>query len=124
MLVEETDYHYYLETLRTCKEELEVKVYGYCLMANHVHLIVEPGAECQSVGHLIKRLTGRQTRYVNRLERRSGSLWEGRYRSSPIETDAYLLACNRYVELNPVRAGMVEAPGEYAWSSYRQKAGG
>ena len=60
---------------------------------------------------------------VNQLERRSGSLWEGRYKSSPIETDRYLLACCRYVELNPVRARMVDAPGDYKWSSYLTRVG-
>lgn len=99
------------------------KFYGYCLMTNHVHLIIDPGDDPANIGNLMKRLAGRQTRYVNTLERRSGSLWEGRFKSSPIETDAYLLACCRYVELNPVRAGMVERAEDYIWSSYRQKAG-
>ena len=71
----------------------------------------------------MKRLAGRQTRYVNALEGRTGSLWEGRYKSSPIETDTYLLACQRYVELNPVNAGMVKRADDYEWSSYRQKVG-
>jgi putative transposase len=70
----------------------------------------------------VKRLAGRQTRYVNRRLERSGTLWEGRYKSSPIQTDAYFLACSRYVELNPVRAGMVADPGSYPWSSYLSRA--
>ena len=72
---------------------------------------------------LMKRLAGRQTRYVNILDRRPGSLWEGRFKSSAIETEHYLLACCRYVKLNPVRAGMVAKPEDYPWSSYRQKVG-
>lgn len=71
----------------------------------------------------MKRVSGRQTRYVNRLERRRGTLWEGRYKSSPIEMDTYILACCRYIELNPVRAGMVDSPEKYKWSSYRYKVG-
>lgn len=71
----------------------------------------------------MKRLAGRQTRYVNRQERRSGTLWEGRYKSSPIQTESYLLACCRYVELNPVRARMVADPGSYRWSSYSERNG-
>ena len=92
-------------------------------MTNHVHLIIDPCDNEGSLGKLMKRLAGRQTRYVNTLERRTGSLWEGRYKSSPIETDTYLLACQRYVELNPVNAGMVKQAGDYEWSSYRQKTG-
>ena len=92
-------------------------------MTNHIHLVINPGDEVDNLGKLMKRLAGKQTRYVNRLERRSGSLWEGRYKSSPIETDTYLLACCRYVELNPVRAKMVEKPEEYRWSSNQEKIG-
>ncbi len=88
-----------------------------------MHLIVDPGDRAENLGLLVKRLAGRQTRLVNRVERRTGSLWEGRYKSSAIETDRYLLACCRYVELNPVRAGMVATPAEYRWSSLRRKVG-
>jgi len=118
------DYRYYLENLIEAKRELSVKVYALCLMTNHVHLIVEPGDDVTSIGCLMKRLAARQTRYVNRLERRTGSLWEGRYKVSPIETDRYLLACCRYVELNPVKANMVSMPEEYEWSSFRLKLRG
>jgi REP-associated tyrosine transposase len=72
----------------------------------------------------MKRLSGRQTRYVNRLEGRSGTLWESRYKSSPIQTDQYLLACIRYVELNPVRAHMVKFTADYPWSSYQARMNG
>jgi putative transposase len=86
-------------------------------------LILDPCDDVASLGKLMKRLAGRQTRFVNHKEKRTGSLWEGRYKSSPIETDTYLLACNRYVELNPVKAGMVEQAKDYQWSSYQQKIG-
>ena len=118
-----SDFQYYLNTLREWKAELGVQVYGYCLMVNHVHLILNPGENEDSVGNLMKRLAGRQTRHVNRLKYRSGALWEGRYKSSPIEYENYLLACSRYVDLNPVRASMVAHPKDYLWSSYRQKTG-
>ncbi len=117
------DYRYYLKNLREGKEELGCKIYAYCLMTNHVHLIVDPGEEVENLALLMKRVSGRQTRYVNRLEGRRGTLWEGRYKSSPIERDEYLLACCRYVELNPVRAGIVEDLEKYKWSSYRHKVG-
>jgi putative transposase len=123
VFVEDDDYSYYLDTLKVWKEAYGVKVYGYCLMTNHVHLILEPPDETAMLGWLMKRLAGRQTRYVNRLEGRSGTLWDGRYKSSPIQTDEYLLACCRYVDLNPVRARMVSAPRDYLWSSYKAKVG-
>jgi putative transposase len=90
-------------------------------MTNHVHLILEPPDDTQVMGKLMRRLAGRQTRYVNRLEGRTGSLWDGRYKASPIQTERYLLACSRYVELNPVRARVVATPEDYPWSSYRYK---
>jgi len=123
VFVEQRDYQYYLGNLAASKAELGCKVYGYCLMTNHVHLIVDPGDEPENLGRLIKTVAGRQTRLVNRLEQRTGSLWEGRYKSSPIETERYLMACCRYVELNPVRAGMVRDPADYPWSSFQAKAG-
>lgn len=118
-----SDFQYYLNTLREWRTRLGVQVYGYCLMVNHVHLILNPGENEAGIGNLMKRLAGRQTMYANRLKNRSGTLWEGRYKSSPIETETYLLACARYVDLNPVRAGMVAHPKDYVWSSYRQKTG-
>lgn len=117
------DYSYYLENLREWKNKLGCKVYAYCLMTNHVHLIVDPGSKPENIALLMKRVAGRQTRYVNRLEKRSGTLWEGRYKSSPIDADEYLLACCRYVELNPLRAGMVVDPEAYPWSSCSAKTG-
>lgn len=117
------DYAYYLANLMEWKTKLGCEIYAYCLMTNHVHLIVTGGRSGEELAKLMKRVAGRQTRYINRLEGRSGTLWEGRYKSSPIQTDAYLLACCRYIELNPVRAGLVVAPEQYRWSSYRTKMG-
>jgi putative transposase len=122
VFAEPRDYLYYLNTLKVWKSEYEVRLYAYCLMTNHAHLIMEPVNDA-AIGQLMKRLAGRQTRYVNRLESRRGTLWEGRYKSSPIDTDNYLLACCRYVELNPVRARMVSKPEDYCWSSYRERLG-
>lgn len=122
VFAEPHDYSYYLNSLNEWKDEYGVRLYGYCLMTNHIHLIIEPG-NASAMAQLMKRLAGRQTRYVNRQEARSGTLWEGRYKSSPIDTDKYLLACCRYVELNPVRAKIVPAPEDYCWSSYRERVG-
>lgn len=122
VFAETADYGYYLETLKEWKREYNIRVYGWCLMTNHVHLILEPPDD-KRMGMLMKRLAGRQTRFVNCLEGRTGSLWEGRYKSSPIQTERYLLACIRYVELNPVNAGIVTKPEHYHWSSYRERMG-
>ena len=115
------DYNYYRENLIFFKQEFGCKIYAYCLMTNHVHLIVDPGKNPESLALLMKRVAGRQTRYINKLEDRSGSLWEGRYKSSIISAEEYLPACCRYIELNPLRAGMVTDPAQYQWSSYRSK---
>jgi len=116
------DYQRYLDTLRELKEKYAVAVYAFCLMTNHVHLLLSP-CEPTGLGKLMKRLAGRQTRHHNRLEGRTGTLWEGRYKSSLVERDDYLLACCRYIELNPVRARMVAEPQDYAWSSCRYRLG-
>ncbi len=118
------DYNYYRENLIVFKQEFGCKIYAYCLMTNHVHLIVDPGSNPESLALLMKRVAGRQTRYINKLENRSGSLWEGRYKSSIISSKEYLPACCRYIELNPLRAGMVIDPAQYQWSSYRTKVFG
>ncbi|MCU7796535.1 MAG: transposase [Candidatus Thiodiazotropha sp. (ex Myrtea spinifera)] len=120
VFVEEMDYHYYLETLKEFKETFQVKVYAYCLMTNHIHLLLEPATRL-GIGQLMKRLAGRQTRLRNRLENRRGTLWEGRYKSSVVDADEYLMACVRYIEMNPVRAGIVDKPHKYEWSSYRER---
>jgi putative transposase len=90
-----------------------VRVYAFCLMTNRVHLLLAPGAAVSELGQLMKALAARMTRYRNRLERCSGTLWESRYRASPVQDDQYLLACSRYIELSPVRARMVANPIEY-----------
>jgi putative transposase len=113
----------YLATLAEFRALLDLKVYAYCLMSNHVHLIVDPGDDPGNLSRLMKRLAGRHTRRVNVCTHRTGTAWEGRFKCSPIESDRYLLACNRYVELNPVRAGVVRRPADYLWSSYRAKIG-
>ena len=117
----DSDYQYYLDNLLELKTNLGCKVYAYCLMTNHVHLMIDPGDNPDNLALLMKGVAGRQTRYINRLERRTGTLWEGRYRSSIVCKDTYLLACCRYIEMNPVRAMMVNHPGEYRWSSFAAK---
>ena len=123
VFVEPGDYAYYLANLREWKRFYDVAVLAWCLMTNHVHLVLAPRGDGAGVSGLMRRLSARQGRYVNRLERRLGTLWCGRFRSSLIDTDEYLLACLRYVELNPVRAGLVAHPADYRWSSYPERMG-
>lgn len=124
VFLSDDDYLYYLNNLTEWKTKLRCRLYAYCLMADHVHLILDPGENVGNLALLMKRIAGRQTRYVNKMEKRTGTLWEGRYKSSPVSVEDYLLACCRYVELNPVRAGLVEHPVSYRWSSYSEKTGG
>ncbi|MEM7564390.1 MAG: transposase [Pseudomonadota bacterium] len=119
----EEDYRYYLEALDEWSYRLQVTIYAWCLMTNHVHLLLDPGDNVASIGLLMKRLAGRQTRYVNKRECRTGSLWDGRYKMSIVDKDRYFLLCCRYIELNPVKAGMVERAEQYRWSSYSENAG-
>jgi putative transposase len=113
----------YLATLAECRETLRLKVFAYCLMSNHVHLIVDPGDDAANLSTLMKQLAGRHARRLNLRNSWSGSPWESRFKCSPIDTDRYLLTCGRYVDLNPVRAGIVSVPEAYAWSSYRARVG-
>ncbi len=121
IFVSDDDYNYYRENLIEFKREYDCRIYAYCLMTNHVHLIVDPRKKPESLSLLMKRVAGRQTGYINKLEKRTGSLWEGRFKSSIISSKEYLPACCRYIELNPLRAGLVTDPVQYQWSSYAAK---
>lgn len=117
------DYLFYLEWLHEYSRSARCAIHAYVLMTNHVHLLITP-ANSASAGALMKRLGQRYVQYVNRTYQRSGTLWEGRFRSCLAEEDGYLLACQRYMEMNPVRASMVSSPDAYRWSSYQANAWG
>lgn len=117
VFAEPSDFKRYLDDLRELKTLFDVKVYAFCLMTNHVHLLLASGDYVAGLGQLMKGLAGRMTRYRNKLEGRSGTLWESRYKSSLVQSDTYLLACSRYIELNPVRAQIVQHAQDYPWSS-------
>lgn len=117
------DYRFYLQHLAEQAAKQGCAIHAYCLMTNHVHLLLTP-ARSESLGGLMKALGQRYVQYVNRTYHRSGTLWEGRFRSCLMQDEAYVLACYRYIELNSVRAGMVAHPAEYRWSSYRANARG
>ena len=115
------DYRFYLRCLREAAAEHGVAIHGYVLMTNHVHLLVSPGSPAalpRAMQTLGRRYVGR----FNFLCQRTGTLWEGRYKAALVDDDAYLLTCMRYIELNPVRAGMVAHAARYRWSSYRANA--
>jgi putative transposase len=117
----EGDKIYFHRCLAEQSAASDVRVHAYVLMTNHVHLL-GTGARPDSVPSLVQRLGRRYVGYFNYLHGRTGTLWEGRYKSTLVEAERYFLTCQRYIELNPVRAGMVDHPGAYAWSSYRHAA--
>ena len=118
----DNDYAVYLVHLRELAQRHDCFVHAYCLMTNHVHLLVTPkeGRACTS---LMRDLGQRYVQYFNRRHGRTGTLWEGRFRSCLVESAFYVLACYRYIELNPVRAGICARPGDYRWSSHLANAG-
>jgi putative transposase len=113
----EEDYRLYLDTLQEQAEKYGCAVHAYVLMTNHVHLLLTPET-ADGPSLLMKHLGQRYVQYINRHYKRSGTLWEGRFRSCLAQDPRYVLGCYRYIELNPVRAGMVAQPSEYRWSSY------
>ena len=112
----------YLALLRDFLAATQCALHAYCLMTNHVHLLLTP---CGPLGPstLMRKVGQKYVPYFNRRYARTGTLWEGRFKSCLVESAQYVLACYRYVERNPVRAGMVAAPGGYAWSSHRGNIG-
>lgn len=119
----ETDYRFYLEKLKAAAAKHRCEIHAYVLMTNHVHILMTPRSE-DGIGKVMQMLGRYYVQYYNYCYQRTGTLWEGRYKATLIDTQRYLLTCMRYIELNPVRAGMVSHPSEYPWSSYRRNAVG
>jgi len=117
------DFRLYLYYLRHAAERFSCKVHAYVLMTNHVHLLLTPQKR-HAVSQLMQQVGRRYVRKFNEMHDRTGTLWEGRFRSSIVDSERYLLACQRYIEHNPVRAGMVRNALDYPWSSHRHYAGG
>lgn len=103
--------------------QYQVAIHAWVFMTNHVHILATP-AESNAVALMMQSLGRRYVRYFNTRHERTGTLWEGRYRSCLVDSESYLLHCQRYIEMNPVRAAMVAAPRDYRWSSYRTNAHG
>lgn len=114
---EEADYRFYLHKLQLACRKHGCDIHAYVLMTNHVHLLISPHKE-QSLSKALQMLGRYYVQYYNYSHQRTGTLWEGRYKATLIETEMYLLTCMRYIELNPARSGMVAHPSEYPWSSY------
>ncbi len=118
---DDQDRHAYLGWLRDALQREHCQLHAYVLMTNHVHLLLTP-EHATSVPPLLISVGRRYVQYINRTYGRTGTLWDSRYKSSLVQAETYLLLCQRYIELNPVRASMVSDPGEYPWSSYRANA--
>jgi putative transposase len=117
------DFVIYLHMLEQHAMQSACRIHAYVLMTNHVHLLLSP-QDRSSASRLMKGLGQQYVQYFNRRHRRSGTLWEGRFRSCLVQDEQYFLVCQRYVELNPVRAAIVAAPGDYPWSSFQSNAFG
>ena len=111
----------YVTWLKEYAKQYKVAIHAWVLMTNHVHLLCTPG-QVNGVSQMMQALGRRYVQYFNRSHNRSGTLWEGRFRSCLVQEESYLLQLYRYIELNPVRAGMVDDPADYTWSSYQCNA--
>jgi putative transposase len=114
----ETDYAAYLHWLDRAATTYQVAIHAYVLMPNHVHLLATPGID-GGISRMMQYLGRHYVQYVNKTHRRSGTLWERRFRAHLVESETYLLTLYRYIERNPVRAGVVATPEQYPWSSAR-----
>ncbi|HET8877660.1 MAG TPA: transposase [Casimicrobiaceae bacterium] len=117
------DHRFYLDCLRDASRTHEVTIHAYVLMTNHVHILASPAHE-RALPRMMQTVGRRYVGRFNFLQRRTGTLWEGRYKATLVDREAYLFSCLRYIELNPVRACMVPTPGDYRWSSHRANAFG
>jgi len=121
---DDNDYIFFLKTLFEAKIKYPCLIYSYCLMGNHFHLLIESNFSGNNISFLIKFLGVKYVGYFNKKYNRSGTLWEGRFKSSLVSKEFYFLACLRYIETNPIRAGLVKYPELYRWSTYRARAFG
>jgi putative transposase len=119
--LENKDRRCYLAGLVECSTQYQVHVHAYVLMTNHVHLLVTPASD-DGVSRMMQQLGRKYVTYFNKAHERTGTLWEGRFRSSVVASTRYFYACHRYIEMNPVRAHLAASPDCYEWSSYRANA--
>ena len=117
-----TDYQLLLDLLQEYSRSFNVSVHSYVLMPNHFHLLLTPQS-AEGVSQMLQALGRRYVRHFNSSQGRSGTLWDGRYRSTVLQAERYVLPCMAYIDLNPVRAGLAAAAADYAWSSHRHYLG-
>ena len=118
LFLTENDYKKYLHYVESAKEKSEISLLAYCLMTNHVHMLLKEGNE--EVGDSIRRIAVGYAQYHNRTHGRTGHLFQNRYQSEPVNDDSYLLVVSRYIHQNPLKAGLVKNTKDYQWSSYNQ----
>jgi putative transposase len=123
IFIRDEDYRFFRACLRSAISRFECSVHAYVLMSNHVHLLMTARAP-DGIGRAMQSIGRRYVRYFNDQQGRTGTLWEGRYRATVIDTNRYLFTCIRYIEENPVRAGVVAHPLQYEWSSHAANAHG
>ncbi len=119
----DADYRFFRDCLWTASEQHGCRIHAYVFMTNHVHLLMTPTSDT-AIGKVMQSVGRRYVQRFNTTYGRTGTLWEGRYKATVIETESYLFACYQYIELNPVRAGLVANPRDYPWSSHRANAFG
>ena len=119
----DVDYQFFRDALVEAAEKHGLAIHAYVWMTNHIHLLATPELD-DSISKVLQSVGRRYVQYFNFTYQRSGTLWEGRYRATVVDSEQYLLTLMRYIELNPVRAGMVAHPRDYAWSSYHHNAQG
>lgn len=119
----EDDYQFFRDALVDASVKHDLAIHAYVWMTNHIHLLATPGAS-DSISKVFQSVGRKYVQYFNFNQKRSGTLWEGRYRATVVDSERYLLTIMRYIELNPVRANMVAHPRDYPWSSYARNAGG
>jgi len=117
IFISDDDYQFYLDKLEAACFRFDCELHAYVLMTNHVHLLMTPQAT-DGISKVMQSIGRYYVQYFNYRYKRTGTLWEGRYKATLLDSDAYLFTCSRYIELNPVRAGMVDDPKDYPWSSY------
>jgi putative transposase len=120
--LENEDFNKYLELLKHYKNKYHFSLYGYCLMPNHVHLVMEV-KKSSTLGKIIQGLNMAYTIWFNKKYNKVGHLWQGRYKNKLIQKDKYLLDCIEYVELNPIRSSIGTSPFDYSWSSWKERMG-
>ena len=118
VFAQDIDYEHYLKILKRYKEKFQFKIFAYCLMTNHIHLLLKT-SEAETISNIMKAVTIAHTRYYHHKYTASGHVWQGRFKSPIVSDDEYLLTLMRYIEQNPVRAGIAASPEEYIFSSCR-----